>query len=380
LGARILRWVIRGAPELGLAFFYSTDITEQRLAEDANRQLSSIVRQTEDAVVVTNCEGVIEYVNPAFERLTGYTKEEALGKTPRVIKSGVHEAEFYRNLWDTILKGEVFQSEMANLKKNGELFYEVKTITPLRDAQGNITHFVATGKDITRHKHDEVQLRNAYDELELRVQQRTEELTVANADLLAEINERKKVQIALEQSQKELSASEERSRHLIQYAPAAIYEMDFFGQRFLSVNDVACQWTGYTKEELLCMSPLDLTDMGSKVTFRERVKAKLNGEDIDKAVEYKIIAKDGHEILAEMHVGAFTYKDGKPESVLVVAHDITQRKRAEESLQAANEELSRFNNIMVGRELRMIELKNEVNELCTSISQPPRYALDFEKQ
>src|SRR5512146_1898373 len=97
-------------------------------------------------------------------------------------------------MWDTILKGEIFQSEIANRKKNGEVFYEVKTITPLRDAQGTITHFVATGKDITEHKQHEEDLHRAYDELELRVQDRTQELRVANTELEAEIIERQQVE------------------------------------------------------------------------------------------------------------------------------------------------------------------------------------------
>jgi len=218
---------------------------ERNRAEAAVRQLSSIVEQTEDTVMVTDCDGVIEYVNPAFERLTGYTKEETLGKTPRLLNSGIHANEFYRNMWNIILNGDVFQSEIANRRKNSELFYEVKTITPLRNAQGDITHFVATGKDITGRKRDEEKLLKAYDELELRVQERTEELRIANSKL---------------------------------------------------------------EEEII------------------------------------------------------------------------ERTNAEAALRAANEELMRFNNIMVGRELRMIELKKEVNELCASVSHPLRYLLDFEKK
>lgn len=380
LGDRVLQWVIHGAPELGLAFLYSTDITERMRAETEIHRLSSIVEQTADTVVVTNREGLIEYINPAFELQTGYTREEVLGQTPRVLKSGVHDEIFYRELWDTILTGESYQNEVTNRSKSGTLFHEVKTITPLRDSSGNITHFVATGKDITDRKEAEEKLRHAYDELELRVQQRTEELVIANTNLLEEVNERKKIQSALEQSEQELKASEEKAQNLVQYAPAAIYEIDFLGQRFLSVNDIACQWTGYTREEMLCMNPWDLTDEESNTKFQERIKAKLSGDNIDESVEYKILAKDGHAIIAEMHVGAFTYKDGAPESVLVVAHDITRRKRAEEALRAANEELTRFNRAMVGRELRMIELKKEVNELCGQASQPPRYHPEFEKE
>jgi PAS domain S-box-containing protein len=188
---------------------------ERNRAERLNRQLSRIVEQTEDTVVVTNCDGIIEYVNPAFERLTGYTRQETLGNTPRILKSGLHDNHFYQKLWNTILKGEVFQSEIANRKKNGELFYEVKTITPLRDTHGNITHFVATGKNITEHKRHEEDLRRAYDELELRVQERTEELRNANSELEEEIIERKRAEEALRAARDELELRvEERTREL----------------------------------------------------------------------------------------------------------------------------------------------------------------------
>ena len=169
--------------------------------EEKNRQLFRIVEQTADSVVVTDCDGVIGYVNPAFEQMTGYTKEEALGQTPSVLKSGIHDDQFYKELWKTILGGEAFQSEIANRKKNGELFYEEKTITPLRDERGNITHFVATGKDIGERKRANERLRKAHDELELRVQARTEELRIANSELEEEIIERKRAEEAIKESE-----------------------------------------------------------------------------------------------------------------------------------------------------------------------------------
>jgi PAS domain S-box-containing protein len=128
-------------------------------AEAAIRQLSSAVEQTADTVVITDRNGVVEYVNPAFERLTGYTKEEATGKTQRIHKSGIHDDQFYEGLRQTVLKGEVFLGEITNRKKNGEFYHEVKTITPLRNVQGNITHLVATGKDITERKRADEALR-----------------------------------------------------------------------------------------------------------------------------------------------------------------------------------------------------------------------------
>ena len=128
------------------------DITPHRMAERQMRKLSSVIEQTDDVVVITDRNGLIEYVNPAFEKKTGYSREEAVGQTPRLVKSGMQEPEFYRNLWETILAGKVFRAELVNKKKDGTLYHEEKTITPIRNRKGEITHFVSTGKDITLRK------------------------------------------------------------------------------------------------------------------------------------------------------------------------------------------------------------------------------------
>ncbi len=131
------------------------------------QKLSSVVEQTADQVLITNKEGIIEYVNPAFEEKTGYSKEEVLGKTPRFLKSGQHNLQFYRTLWAIILSGQTFRSVLVNRKKNGELYYESKTITPIKDSRGQITHFVSTGKDITNRKQVEQTLAKRNRELAL---------------------------------------------------------------------------------------------------------------------------------------------------------------------------------------------------------------------
>lgn len=125
------------------------DVTLSRRTEDAVQKLSSAIEQTADSVVITDLRGVIEYVNPAFERNTGFRREEALGHTPRIVKSGKHDAAYYERLWQTILRGEVFRGVFINRRKGGSLYYEEKTITPLKDENGAITHFVSTGKDVT---------------------------------------------------------------------------------------------------------------------------------------------------------------------------------------------------------------------------------------
>ena len=128
------------------------DITAHRNADDTVRRLSNAVEQTADAIYITDHKGVVEYVNPGFERITGYSKEEILGRTPQLLRSGRHDAAHYRELWSTVLAGEVFRGTMINRRKNGEIYYAEMTITPIKDPADAVTHFVAVGKDMTERR------------------------------------------------------------------------------------------------------------------------------------------------------------------------------------------------------------------------------------
>lgn len=134
------------------------DISKSKKAEDELKKFSSAVEQTADIVIITDKEGVIQYVNSACEKLLGYTKKEIVGQTPRILKSGKQDKKFYQKLWQTVLSGNTFRTELVNRKKNGDLYYEEKTITPLKNQQGVITHFVSLGKDITERKRMENKL------------------------------------------------------------------------------------------------------------------------------------------------------------------------------------------------------------------------------
>ncbi|HUJ80105.1 MAG TPA: PAS domain S-box protein [Nitrospiria bacterium] len=138
------------------------DITPLKLVEQSLTKLSGAVEQTADSIFITNRDGVIEYVNPACEALTGYTRDELVGQSTRLLKSGLHDERFYQALWQTILDGRTFQAIFINRKKSGDLYYEEKIITPIKDATGEITHFVSAGRDITeRRRAEEVQSRLA---------------------------------------------------------------------------------------------------------------------------------------------------------------------------------------------------------------------------
>jgi two-component system, cell cycle sensor histidine kinase and response regulator CckA len=134
---------------------------EQQSAEESLRKLSRAVEQSADTVVITNREGIIEYVNPAFEKITGYRKEEARGQTPRLLKSGEQALETYQEMWKTILAGNVYRRIFVNRKKNGELYYVEESICPVRDGDGRVTHFIANGRDLTERLRLEAQLLQA---------------------------------------------------------------------------------------------------------------------------------------------------------------------------------------------------------------------------
>ena len=108
-------------------------------------------------MVITNLQGNIEYVNPAFTSITGYSREEVLGQNPRILKSGKHDAAFYRELWSTILKGETWHGEIVNRRKDGTLYTEQMSVAPVRGDCGEVTHFIATKLDISDRKRLEQQ-------------------------------------------------------------------------------------------------------------------------------------------------------------------------------------------------------------------------------
>lgn len=305
-------------------------------AQDAIRQLSRIVEQTEDTVVVTDREGMIEYVNPAFERLTGYAAQEAMGKTPGILKSGLHNDQFFEKLWNTILGGEVFQSEIANRKKNGELFHEVKTITPLRDSQGKITHFVATGKDITEHKQDEEKLRRAYDELELRVQERTEELRIANSELEEEIMDRRRAEAALRESEIRSSRAEE-------IAHLGNWELDLVKNRLIWSDEVfrifglqPQEFAASYEAFLEAVHPDDRSAVDQ--AYAGSVRDGRDGYEI----EHRVIRKSSGEVrVVHEKCEHFRNEAGQIIRSVGMVHDITERKRAEEALRLSEENFSK---------------------------------------
>ena len=153
------------------------DITERKEAEEHIHMQSAALQSAANAIIITDPKGTILQANKAFENLTGYNENEIIGRNPReLIKSGLNDPSLYKNLWTTISGGNIWQNELINRRKDGSHFYEEMTITPLKNEDGKITHFIAIKRDITERKKAEEEISKLNNELEYRIEQRTFQL------------------------------------------------------------------------------------------------------------------------------------------------------------------------------------------------------------
>ena len=177
------------------------EFTERKKAEENLQKLSMATEHSPVSVVITDPQGAIEYVNPAFCRVTGYSFDEATGQNPRILSSGIESPEFYQDMWKTITAGREWHGELANKKKNGEIYWESISISPILNRKEEITHFVAVKEDITEKKAFEADLKtraenladtrlamlNMMDDLE-EAKGVAEEATKAKSDFLANMS------------------------------------------------------------------------------------------------------------------------------------------------------------------------------------------------
>jgi PAS domain S-box-containing protein len=180
-------------------------ILESRLKEQNEhiRKLSRAVEQSPSMVIITDSQGVIEYVNPKFIRVTGYTYEEVIGRTPQIFKSDMTAPDLYETLWSTITSGHVWHGDFLNRKKNGELYWEAASIAPVFDEAGEITHFVAVKEDITSRKRAEEEI----EALNASLEARARELETVNNKLKDAFHELEAANHELEMANSELESA-----------------------------------------------------------------------------------------------------------------------------------------------------------------------------
>ncbi len=261
------------------------DITERKQAEEQLRQLSVAVEQSPSTVLITDTQGKIEYVNPKFTQITGYTTEEAIGQTPRLLNSSKHPLKFYQALWNTIQSGKEWRTKFHNKRKDGTLYWESALIYPIRDEDNQITHFIKLGADITEQKQAEEALRKS-------------EAMLARAQKSAhlgtwewEINSEQQIW------------SDENYR-ILGYEPRAV-EPSF--QNFM-----------------------DRVHSDDKERITNATKALLAGEPYQEIKEFRIIRPDGTKHILQSQTRCDFDEAGRPIRLTGTALDITELKQTEE--------------------------------------------------
>ena len=265
------------------------DITERSQKDQELRKLYRAVLEIPSIVMITDAGGAIEFVNPRFTEVTGYTFAEAVGRNPRFLKSGKAPPEMYRELWETIRAGREWRGEMINRKKNGELYWESAAISPIKDMEGKITNFIAVTEDIT---------------------------------------ERKRMEEALRESEDKFSKA-------FQAVPALLSISSLADGRYLEVNEAFEKTLGYRRDEVIGRSAPRL-GIWENPNDRDRLIRLLREGNRVRDFETRLRGKTGEVIVGALSAEIINIKG--EECLLALTRDITRIKQAEEKLRK-NEQL-----------------------------------------
>lgn len=236
--------------------------TEERKAQESLRQLSEAVKQSPATVVITDLNGQIVYVNPKFTQLTGYTLEEALGQKPNILQSGQTPREVYRNLWKTILGGKTWRGEFANRKKNGEIYWESVSISPITDENGGITHFVAVKEDVTERKRAEEALAESARQLERSNRELEQFAFVASHDLQEPL---RKIRMFSDSLMKQKGGLPEISKDYLDRMSKAAERMQQMIDGLLELSRVSTRKREFTRVHLKRLAEEALSDLEPRV-------------------------------------------------------------------------------------------------------------------
>ena len=446
----------------------------ERRVEERTVELRKLSRATEsspDSVVVTDKNGTIEYVNPTFSDVTGYSAKEAIGQNPRILKSGNHPDSFYKDLWDTILSGKTWRGELLNRKKNAEEFWESTSISAIKNEEGEITHFVAVKQDITNRKQAEQVIRESqakYRDLvenanciifqmdtqgnitffnrfaqeffgysEAEILGRNVVGTIAPATDSTGRNLEIMIQDLVKHPERYMDNENENIRRngelaWVAWTNRAIYDDE---NRISEILCIGIDRTEQKKAEEIVKNseqrlgqiidflpdPTWVIDGGGKVVTWNQAMEKLTGVSAADMVgkgnyeyalpfygerrpvlidlvrewnpeyekKYLSIKKDGNKLVSESYhpnlgdggvhlsgnASLIHDADGQVAGAIESLRDTTEQKRMEEELRRNLDELERFNNLAIGREIKMIQLKQEVNEFMSQLGQGAKYKI-----
>ncbi len=295
--------------------------TEQEVKKQIDLQLAAL-KAAANGIVISDRNGVIRWVNPAFSQLTGYSFEEAVGRNPKILKSGHHNPDFYIDMWKTILDGRVWRGLIRNRHKDGYVYIEDMTITPVRDVDGTISHFVAVKQDTTERFKAEQELKQQWDRLDELVRERTQELDTTNDLLRRDIEERRRVE-------KELA----RFATAIDQLAEMIVMTDSKG-RIEYVNAAFEQITGYQENEVIGNKFSLLKSGRHDNAFYQNLWQTISRGNVWSG---HIInrRKDGTLYEEEQTISPIRDEVGRLVSYLAVKRDVTQVMQLEKQLSQA---------------------------------------------
>jgi len=270
---------------VNLALLKIRFLEEREQTEKQLQLLNTAIEQSPVSVVITNIEGNIEYVNPTFTEITGYSFSELKGQNPRLLQSGFQKAEFYEELWGKLLSGNHWFGEFHNKKKNGESYWESAVISPVKNKKGKIISYVAVKENITKRKLAEIELRESHEKFQKYFEIGSVGMCVTSID-----------------------------------------------KAWIDVNNQLCMMLGYSKEELSVLTWSEIThpdDLDADlILFNQIIKGEVDRYELDK----RFIRKDGSVIYTHLSVTCQRHADHSINYFLASLIDITYRKRAEEEL------------------------------------------------
>ncbi len=239
------------------------DITESKKADLELRQLAAAIEQAREAVVITDAEGEITYVNPSYEMITGYSRNEVLGQNPSILKSGEHSSVFYRSMWKVLTAGKTWQGRFVNKRKNGTLYSEQATISPVFDEKGDLTNYVAVKRDITE------ELKNAREKVKLQQQynqaQKMETVGLLAGGIAHDLNNLLTPILGYGEMINEDSAGSKSSKAYAEIIVRA-------GNR---ARDIVSQLLAFSRQQAMDMEPVDMNQLIAG--FEDRIKQIIPG-------------------------------------------------------------------------------------------------------
>ncbi|MEJ2724477.1 MAG: PAS domain S-box protein [Deltaproteobacteria bacterium] len=263
----------------------------EELLSTSEQRYKTILESIEEGYFEADLAGNLMFFNDSLCRMMGYGREELTGMNNRQYTSARTAKRMYQAFHEVCCTGRPARiSEYEIIRKDGSTCIIEMSTSLMRDSSGEPVGFRGIVRDTTRRK----------------------------------------------RAEEKLHESEERYRQLVEHAPAGIFEVDYREQKFISVNDVMCEYTGYTREEFLALNPFDILTEESKALFMKRLIKILAGEKVAETVEFTIKGKGGREFWVILNT-RFIYEEGTLKGATVVVHDITEHKRAEESVRKSEE-------------------------------------------